>query len=331
MALASLREEPDLEDLASDGTSGFDWYYQCNLNGQPRFPEERQYRKLALDYIRLGHAGRKPYVVRAGQSPWRNFKSVPSRRCAKKQGLKLLPRVPVSLYTNRERRCCQQNRNSGSESLFFRTWFGDKEHSVAESDGLYEKFILGWKDAWEDVGRFIIDQEYCFTDISYADVPCAPMRSEAYSLEQWLLSRLPDQLNIQRLEDDQGHQYTEAEFDEEEMICLVIADREAIINGWILLSSINHKGCALGSWRLPAGSLASELLRTRKAIPDYMADAIYFRGFPWLVEPAPPTVPLGGFEFAVSSPPGLWWLAIDRRGFTCERPSEKAPLQYPQS
>ncbi|RVD89515.1 uncharacterized protein DFL_000519 [Arthrobotrys flagrans] len=319
MALARLRQEPDPRSLSPDGFIGFDWYYQVKLNGSSDFSEKR-YRKLALDYIRLGHKGRQPYIIRASQSPrWIN-EIVPARRCAKEEGIHIIPRVSVTLYPNRERWCCQNAGNFGSETLFFRTWFGDQDYPPEQSGKLYEELISGWKDAWQ-VEDFVIDQQYCFTDSSYADVPTACMRSEAHTLEEWLLTRLPDQLDWM----DWEEQYTEAEQYEEESLCLAIADREAIVNGWLLLSAINHKGSVIGRWRLPAGGLAAALLSLRKTILESIGEAIFNRGFGRLAEPDV-LCPRIGSVFGVSDPPGLWWHALDKRSFTRERPSEKVPL-----
>ncbi|KAK6515153.1 hypothetical protein TWF506_007498 [Arthrobotrys conoides] len=320
MALSSLRQEPASTWIMSNiELMGFDLYYQVKLNGSSSCSEKR-YRKLAIDYLRLGHEGRKPYIMRARQSPRRINEIVPARRCAREEGIHITPRVPATLYSNRERWCCQQAGSFGSETLFFRTWFGDQDYSPQESDMLYEDFILGWKNAWQE-GDFIIDQQYCFTDSSYADVPTACMRSEAQTLEEWLLTRLPDQLSGM----DSEEEFTEAEQYEEENLCLAIADKEAIVNGWLLLSAINHKGIVIGRWRLPAGSLAAALLSSRISIPESIGEAIFNRGFGHLAEPDV-MCPRIGSMFCVSDPPGLWWHALEQRSFTRERPYEKVPL-----
>ncbi|KAF3229766.1 hypothetical protein TWF106_000154 [Orbilia oligospora] len=322
LANARLREEFDPRIPLHNGILGFDWYYQAKLNTGFSQLSEKLYRELALDYIRIGHNGRRPYILRARQSARRISEIVPARRCAKEEGLHIVPRVPVTLYTNRERYCCLSSGNFGSEFLFFRTWFGDDDHSSEDSDKLYEQFISGWKNAWTDE-EFIIDQRYCFTDSSYSDVPTACMRSEAHTSEEWLLTRLPDELGGMDIDDDQ---YTEADLYEEESICFVIADREAIINGWLLISAINHKGCVIGRWRLPAGDFAASLISRRFAIPESMSESIYYRGFGDVTEPDIHSS--GGVMFDVSDPPGLWWDALDRRGFTRKRPSEKVPLGF---
>ncbi|KAK6351650.1 hypothetical protein TWF718_004804 [Orbilia javanica] len=315
MALARLRDEPDPRGSWQDAILGFDWYYQAKSNGSSRC-SETLYRKLALEYIRLGQNGRRPYILHARQSARRISEIVPARRCAKEEGLHIVPRVPMTLYTNRERFRCLSSGNFGGETLFFRTWFGDEDHSPKESDRLYEEFISGWKDSWTEEG-FVINQTCCFTDSSYADVPTACMRSEARTSEEWLLTRLPDQLSGMDTDDDE---YTEAELYEEESNCLVIADREAVVNGWLLFSAINHKGCVIGRWRLPAGKLAASLLSRRLSIPESMSESIYYRGFGDETDPTAP--------FHVSDPPGLWWDALDRRAFTRKRPFEKIPLEF---
>ncbi|KAK6511276.1 hypothetical protein TWF481_000197 [Arthrobotrys musiformis] len=326
MALAVMRQGPDPRSLAPDGFMGFDWYYQVSLYRlsllRPRDagPSE-DHDLIALEYIKLGYKGRLPYLARASQTLRRAVEVVPARRCAREEGILIIPRVPTTLYPDRERWCCQNSGNFDSDVLLFRTWFGDQDYSPEQADKLYEKLIVGWEAAWQK-DDFVVNQQYCFTDGSYADVPTACMRPEARTLEEWLLTRLPDLLNWVYL-DDYG--CTEAEQDELEGICFVIADKEAIVNGWLLFSGINDKGGVIGRWRLPAGGLAASLLWRRKSIPESIGEAIFNRGFGHLPEPDIICRNIGSM-FRVTDPPGLWWLALEKRTFTRERPSEKAPL-----
>ncbi|KAK6341989.1 hypothetical protein TWF730_001470 [Orbilia blumenaviensis] len=330
MALSRLREEPELESLLSS-CSGFDWYYEVNLKSLDKWPqlsEEERYRKLAIKYLRLGHDGRLPYIERATQSSQFIYRSapLPARRCAKEHGLMVLPRVPASVYTNRERWACQYNSNYDANVLLFRTWFGDEEYSISRSDELYEKLILNWKEAWQYDERFFVNQGYCFTDVSYADESEAPVRSDANSLEEWLLSRLPDFLSSSgSFENDLVGLSSDWDDEVEEQTCLAIIDKETVINGWLLVSTVNHKGNVLGRWRIPVGSLAPHVFLLGIGIPEQFAESLYYRGFVCLDGRIDGDQSFRGAVFPVLNPPGLWWFTPNARGFAFQRPSEKAP------
>ncbi|KAK6336936.1 hypothetical protein TWF718_009725 [Orbilia javanica] len=335
MALAELRREPDTRNLPRDGSLGFDWYYKVSpsthigkFDGYPYLSGEERYRKLAMEYLRLGINGRRPYNKRARQSFTPDHgSSVPPRRCAREQGLKVFPRVPISLYTDRERFSGGDNGTVEANALLFRTWFGDQDYSISSSNELYERLILDWDEAWMD-SAFIVPNQHCFTDPSYADVPTACMRSEARCLEEWLLSRLPDQLSYGQ--DGVAFPYRDEVFDgdedEQEVVCLVIADRDAIVNGWLLVSAVNHNCEVLGRWRFPACSLISAIFWGRRSTrPDPFGPALYDAGFGWIYEMTHNGQDHQQTKFPVTRPPSLWWLAPDKWGFTLNRPSEKAP------
>ncbi|KAF3933938.1 hypothetical protein ABW19_dt0206310 [Dactylella cylindrospora] len=141
---------------------------------------------------------------------------------------------PTGCYTELERRGCE-----GSEIHWVRTWYGDEhqeqgEYTAKESDEMYDEIVQRGKTK---LNLF----EACpfeYNDPRYSELLINDKLNGPVKLEEWYLSFIPSSLdwwpygftfenvtaNPDRLE----------ALDRTDRGMLIIADREAIVNGWFV-------------------------------------------------------------------------------------------------
>lgn len=155
----------------------------------------------------------------------------------------------------------------------------------------------------EGAEEYNFSEDLWFSDPRYTDNPSAIGRADTTSTEEWLLSFFPDILQPNYTGEDPW-QGGEQDLDGVDRRWMMIADREAMVTGWLLVGAVNHKGESLGRIRIPAGRDLQDIIVRRESLAH-------------------------SFEESTGVKRGeLKWFVVGQDGFTRlvdERPSQRAP------
>ncbi|KAF9695322.1 hypothetical protein EKO04_007091 [Ascochyta lentis] len=206
-------------------------------------PQDEQERNLVKAWISLGTHGRSAYV----------------QQCMQVGNISLPDYIPSNLSAFEKRTTVDPDEWSNAAAIWIRTWYGHDpavQDTVAKQTvtraGADEAYLRLWRKAlWppyahdldaRSFGPYVFDDDGAAYGLLARDADDEiELMDEIPSFILNALVRCPD-----AMEGSSGH---ETEDDEdltfEQALLLVIADREACEDGWVLLAAINHKGQVL--------------------------------------------------------------------------------------
>ncbi|KAL3478576.1 hypothetical protein BJX99DRAFT_224336 [Aspergillus californicus] len=228
-----MSSENDL-DVPDFGFLPFDLYVIAKWNPASSLSRQQQKTHLVENWIKLGSHGRREYLGRIPEPD-----DIPSH-------------VPRDLLTRRER----AHDGQIERTLFIRTWYGDSTsaESQEKADRDYARLTGVISDEYGEMGVmmdsfFIFDTREVFSDVQARDgefvegvATARPGVMPSYVLAA--LTRCPDQIDGCRVEGLDDLPPVE-EVEGGQMLLVVIADRKACEDGWVLHLGIDHKGSVL--------------------------------------------------------------------------------------
>ncbi|KAG9199589.1 hypothetical protein G6514_008351 [Epicoccum nigrum] len=222
------------------GYMPFDHFLLDNWTPDSPFTQEAQERTLVRTWIDLGRQGRSTFIERCrqdGQVP------VPGH-------------IPKDLSAFEKRTRVDPDEWGQASAIWIRTWYGDDAGEVdrpneetvtrASADDAYARLWQKalWppeKQGFDDTlfGPYVFDDNAVAYGVSAGDADDeVELIDEIPSFILSALTRCPDAMEGSSERDEE---------DEEELmwsqaLLIVVADREACEEGWVLLLSVNHKG-----------------------------------------------------------------------------------------
>ncbi|KAL2869535.1 uncharacterized protein BJX67DRAFT_347544 [Aspergillus lucknowensis] len=235
-----MASENDLNglDLPEFGFLPFDLYVMEKWNPTSPLSIVQQKKQLVEEWIKLGKYGRREYL---GTIPFPE--EIPSN-------------VPQNLLTPRER----AHDGQIERTLFIRTWYGDPSDPASQdkADDDYAHLVEVISSEYGEMGLmmdefFIFDEEEEFSssllstqsgDAEFSDGVAIPRPGCMPSYVLAALMHCPDQIEGTRIENLDDLPSAE-EVEGQQTLLVLVADRKACEEGWVLHLAINHKGQVL--------------------------------------------------------------------------------------
>ncbi|PGH27224.1 hypothetical protein AJ80_01181 [Polytolypa hystricis UAMH7299] len=224
-------------DGSAFGELPFDHFIAAEWDPSSTLSKHGQKRALVEKWIRLGRYGRNEYFER--------FDDV------------FPPHAPHDLLSDADR----DVDGHISRTLWIRTWFGHKADKASQeaADAAYKKlFIRAMLDDDENGRNDCMDPEFIYdkpeefgigtTGDNPADIADGIALGTPRSVPSYLVNALmhcPDQFDGDGDRDWRHQTLSEAEAEELEKhqsLLVIVADRKACEEGWVLHLAINHRG-----------------------------------------------------------------------------------------
>ncbi|KAL2812194.1 hypothetical protein BJX63DRAFT_421930 [Aspergillus granulosus] len=226
------------------GSLPFDHYVIAKWDSTSPLSKSEQKRALVEQWVKLGHYGRREYV---DQPPIKQ---------------EIPPDVPRDLLTEHDRVLDKRPE----QTLWIRTWFGDKDSKASQEAAdagyakVYRHAVQGDIDTAENQSNGLMGEVLMFTDRHEFG---RGFRSEASSSGldpdirdgialgtpgslPWYVLRAMMHCPDHVVTWSQRHlQDPEEELDKYQKVLVVVVDRKACEDGWVLMFALNHKGAIL--------------------------------------------------------------------------------------
>ncbi|KAL2829475.1 hypothetical protein BDW59DRAFT_142140 [Aspergillus cavernicola] len=229
-------------DVPDFGYLPFDHYVMTKWNPTSPLPATQQKKHLVENWIKLGKYGRREYLREIPDPD-----EIPSD-------------IPQDLLTRKER----AHNGQIERTLFIRTWYGDPNNTESreKADSDYARLIGVISDEYGELG-LMMDEFFVFDDkevisslqaqsggegrderVEFSDGVAIARPGSMPSYVLTALTHCPDQIDGSRVEDLDDFPPDEL-IEGWQMLLVIIADRKACEDGWVLHLAINHKGHVL--------------------------------------------------------------------------------------
>ncbi|USP75587.1 uncharacterized protein yc1106_02861 [Curvularia clavata] len=230
-----------LEDIF--GYMPFDHFLVEKWDPESILNQQEQEKSLVKTWISLGRHGRSAYI----------------QRCMEEGQIPVPDHIPKDLSAFEKRKTVDPDEWSSASAIWIRTWYGNeaderdspKKETVtrASSDAAYDRLWQKalWpldKHGFDDsmFGPYVFDNDAAAYGVSARDADDeVELMDEIPSFILSALIRCPDAMegsNGRDVEEDEELTWSQA-------LLVVVADREACEDGWVLLIALNHQGQVL--------------------------------------------------------------------------------------